>query len=124
MYTDGSGKKTNQSEASMPSMLQPPSTKTIQPIQSQPPAPQWRWKQSHTLSSSLPQDVTVRPHAIILTESMSLLQKVKRGMGNPNWQVPCLISTTENSWGCTALNMPESSRHVSRQSSHHKWLVI
>ena len=38
-------------------------------------------------SAGLPQEVTVRPHAIILTYSMSLLQQVKSGMGSPDWNV-------------------------------------
>ena len=38
-------------------------------------------------SAGLPQEVTVRPHAILLTDSMSLLQKVKSGMESPDWNV-------------------------------------
>ena len=38
--------------------------------------------------AGLPQEVAVGPHhAIILTDSMSLLQKVKSGMGSPDWNV-------------------------------------
>ena len=36
--------------------------KTVQPIRSQPPAWQWRWKQSHMPSAGLPLEATVRPH--------------------------------------------------------------
>ena len=39
-------------------------------------------------------------HAIIIIYLTSLLQKVKNGMGSPDWNV-------ENSCGCTALDMPE-----------------
>ena len=44
-------------------------------------------------------------HAIIFTDSMSLLQKVEREAqtGMCQW----LTSTFENSCGCTALDMPE-----------------
>ena len=39
-------------------------------------------------SAGLPQEATVGPHhAIILTDSVSLLQKVKSGMGSPDWNV-------------------------------------
>ena len=40
-------------------------------------------------SAGLPQGVTVGHHiyAILLTDSMSLLQKVKSGMGSPDWNV-------------------------------------
>ena len=46
--------------------------------------------------------------AIILTNSMSLLQKMKNGMGSTKWNM-CRweTSTFENSCGCTALGMPE-----------------
>ena len=37
--------------------------------------------------AGLPPEVTVRPHVIILTDSMSLLQKVKSGMGSPDRNV-------------------------------------
>ena len=46
-------------------------------------------------------------HATILTKSKSLLQKVKSGMGSPDWNVLMVRSTFENSCGCTALDMPE-----------------
>ena len=46
------------------------------------------------------------PHAD--TESMSLLQKVKSGMGSPGWNMcQCPTSTFENSCGCTALDKLE-----------------
>ena len=40
-------------------------------------------------SAGLPQEVTVWPHthAITLTDSMSLLRKVKSEMGSPDWNV-------------------------------------
>ena len=46
---------------------------------------------------------------LILTDSISLLQKVKRGMGIPDWNVPMVdvTSTFKNCCGCTVLDMPE-----------------
>ena len=40
-------------------------------------------------SAGLPQELTVGPHnyAIILTDSLSLLQKVKNETGSPDWNV-------------------------------------
>ena len=47
-------------------------------------------------------------HAIILTDLMSLLQKVKSGMGSPERNVLMVdIHLPKNSCGCTALDMPE-----------------
>ena len=54
-------------------------------------------------------------YAIILTDSLSLLQKVKNETGSPDWNVsmvdiqtgmcPWSTFTFENSCGCTALDM-------------------
>ena len=44
-------------------------------------------------------------HAIILTESMSLLQKVNSGMESPDWHVSVFDIHLR---GCTVLDMPES----------------
>ena len=43
-------------------------------------------------------------HAIILTNSISLQEKVPSGMGSPDWNVSTF--TFENSCGCAALDMP------------------
>ena len=45
-------------------------------------------------------------HAIVLTDSMNLLQKVKSGMGSPDWHVS-MVYIHLRSCGCTALDMPE-----------------
>ena len=58
---------------------------------SQPPAWQYRWRRSPTPSAGLPQEVTVRPHAIILTDSMSLLQKVISDVCPPVWNLRAVI---------------------------------
>ena len=42
--------------------------------------------------------------------------------GTPDWLCHWLISTFENSRGYTAPDMPESME-MTKQSSHHKWLV-
>ena len=44
---------------------------------------------------------------IILTDSMSLLQKVKNGMGSPDWNVSMVDIHLRKLCGCTALDMPE-----------------
>ena len=54
--------KTSLGVASLSSNVWLPSMKTVQPIWSQPPAWQWRWKQSPMPSSGMPQEVTVGPH--------------------------------------------------------------
>ena len=54
--------KTSQGGASLARKVQLPSMKTVQPIRSQPPAWQWRWKQSSMPSAGLPQEVTVILH--------------------------------------------------------------
>ena len=46
-------------------------------------------------------------HAIILTDLMSLLQKVKTGMGSPDWNVSMVNIHLRNSSGCIALDMLE-----------------
>ena len=44
--------------------------------------------------------------AIILTDLMRLLQKVKSGMGSPDWMCRWSTLTFENPCGCTARDMP------------------
>ena len=77
--------KTSQGGASLSSKVRLPSMKTVQPIRSHPPMEEetvtgaLRWIASRGDSQTT--------HAIILTDSMSLLQKVKNGMGSPDWNV-------------------------------------
>ena len=52
--------KTSQGGVSLPSKVRPRSMKTVQPMRSQPPAWQWRWKQSPMLSTGLYQEMTTR----------------------------------------------------------------
>ena len=54
--------KTSQGGASLSNKVWLPSMKTVQPIRSQPPSWQWRWKQSLMPSTGVPQKVTVGPH--------------------------------------------------------------
>ena len=46
-------------------------------------------------------------HAIILTDSMNLLQKVRPGMGCPDTQ-PCTVSAYKDFCGSTVPGTPES----------------
>ena len=75
-------------------------------------------------------------YVIIITDSMSLLQKVKSGMGSPDWNVSMVdkaASLFENSCECTALDIPatgveENDRadiymQTGGQSNHHKWFA-
>ena len=48
-------------------------------------------------------------HAIILTDSMSLPQKVKSRMGSPDWYVSVVDIHLRNSFGRTALDMPKGN---------------
>ena len=48
--------------------------------------------------------------AIILTDSMSLLQKMKNKVGRLECLYQCSTSTFKNSLRCTALDMPESTK--------------
>ena len=50
--------------------------------------------------------------AIILTDSISLLQKMKSRMESPDWNCQGPTSTFENSYGCTALDMLESKETI------------
>jgi len=53
---------TSQGGASLSIKVRLPSMKPVQPIWSQPPASQWRWKQPPMSSAGLPQEVTVGLH--------------------------------------------------------------
>ena len=47
-------------------------------------------------------------HAIILTDSMNLLQKVESGMGCPDWHTAMHSLRLQRLLGSTVLGMPES----------------
>ena len=53
-------------------------------------------------------------HVLILTDSMSLLQKVKGGMGSPDWNVSVVDIHLRNSFGRTALDMPKGNDRAGR----------
>ena len=93
--------KTSQGGASLSSKVRPPSMKTVQPILSQPPAWQWRWKQSSMPSAGLPREVTVRPHMPSSYKKWKMEWEAQTGMHQ--WST----STFINSCGCTTLDMPE-----------------
>ena len=58
-------------------------------------------------SAGLPRRDSQTTHAIILTHSISLLQKVKSGMRSPDGMCRWSTSTFENSCWCSALDMQE-----------------
>ena len=60
---------------------------------------------THALRWIAPRGDSQTTHAIVLTDSVSLLQRVKSGMGSPDWNVS--TSTFVKSCGCTALDIPE-----------------
>ena len=66
-------------------------------------------------------------HAIILTDSMSLLQKVKSGMGSPDWNVSIAdIHLQRLLWiYCPghARVKGNDSRKTVEQNNPHKWLA-
>ena len=63
VYTDGSVTKDQSGWGfTVKQCATTPSMKTVQPLQSQPPVWQWRWKQSLMPSAGLPQEVTVTCH--------------------------------------------------------------
>ena len=77
--------KTSQGGSSLSNKARLPSMKTVQPIRFQPPAWQWRWKQTHVPSAGLPEEVTAdhtcnRPHRFneLATKSR---------MGSSDWNV-------------------------------------
>ena len=68
--------KTSQGGISLSSMVWPPSLKTVQPIWSQLPAWQCRWKQSPMPSAGLFQEVTDRPHMLLSSQIQWACHKV------------------------------------------------
>ena len=53
---------------------------------------------THVLRWIAPRGDSQTTHAIILTDSMSLLQKVKRGIGSPHWNVSMTDSHLRKLW--------------------------
>ena len=103
--------------ASLSRKVRPPSIKTVQPIRSQPPAWQWRWKHSPMPSAGLPQWVTVGPHM----PSSSQIQWACSKKWKVKWKVQsemCQWSTfTIENCECTALDMPEQTDWRAKQPS-------
>ena len=62
---------------------------------------------THTLRWIASRGDSQTTHVIILTDSMSLLQKVKNGMESPNWHVS-MFDIHLRKIICTVLDMPES----------------
>ena len=84
------------------------SMKTVQPIRSQPPAWQWRWKQSPMPSAGLPQEVTVGPHMPSSSQiQWACYKKWKMEWVAQTGMCQWPTSTFKNSCGCTAMDMPE-----------------
>ena len=79
--------KTNQDGASLSSKVRPPSMKTVQPTVSNSSLTMEVVAVTHALRWIASRGDSQTTHAIILTDSMSLLQKVKSGMGSPDWHV-------------------------------------
>ena len=102
--------KTSQGGASLSSKVRPPPTKTVEPVRSQPPDFQRRWKRWHVPSAGLPQGVTVGPQ----TPSSSQIQWACYKKWHAKWEAQtcmyqCSTYTFGNSCECTALDMPEWS---------------
>ena len=94
-----------------------PSTKTVQPIRSQPPAWQWRWKQSPMPSAGLPQEVTVRSHMPSYSQiQWACYRKWKMAWETQTGMYQWLTSTFQNSCGCTVLDMADWRETTPRQT--------
>ena len=95
-------------------------------MRSQPPAWQWKWKQSHALRWIASRGDSQTTHASIITDSMSLLQKVKSGMGSPDCQ--CSTSTFDHPpYWLPSDNIPFSLTHnenKSMKSTVHKFNTV
>ena len=107
--------KTSQDWAPLSSNVRLPSMKTLQPIRYEPPAWQWRCKQSPMPSAGLPQEVIVGPHMPPSSQIQSACYKKwtvewEAQTGMCQWST----STVENSCGCTVLDMPEK-REMTKQ---------
>ena len=99
---------TSQGGASLSSKVRPPSMKKVQPIWSQPPAWQRRWKQSPMLSDGLPRQVTDRSRMRSSSQiQLSCYKKWKVKWGAQTGKCQFSTSTFETSCGCTALDMTD-----------------
>ena len=65
-------------------------------------------------NASRPRSDCYTTHAIILADSVSLVQKVRSGMGNSEGVGQCLTSSFKNPCGCTALDRRDS-REMTQQ---------
>ena len=102
VYTDGSVTKDQSGWSFMSSKVQLPSMKTVQP---QPPAWQWRWKQSPMLDCLKRWQSDHPCHHLHRFNELATKWKVEweAQTGMCRWST----STFEISCGCTALDMPE-----------------
>ena len=78
--------KTSQGRVSLSGKVRVPKLpfmKTVQPIRSQLPAWQWRWKQSAMTSAGLPQDVTIWPHIPSFWQIQWACYKSEKWNGKP-----------------------------------------
>ena len=82
--------------------------KTVQPIVSTSSLTMEVEVVTHTLHWIASRGDSQTKLAIILTDLMSLLQKVKNGMGSPDWNVSMVdIHLRTHACVCIALDMPE-----------------
>ena len=113
--------KTSQDWAPLSSNVRLPSMKALQPIRYEPPAWQWRCKQSPMPSAGLPQEA-------IVTDSISLLQKVSSGMGSSGWNVSMVdIHCRKLLWvycpGHAGEKRNDQADRLAGKSNPHKWLA-
>ena len=81
--------------------------KTVQPIVSTSSLTMEVEVVTHTLHWIASRGDSQTKLAIILTDLMRLLQKVKSGMGSPDWNMSMVNIHLRNSCECTALDMLE-----------------
>ena len=80
-------------------------------------------------SAGLPEEVTVRPQiTIILTDSMRSLQKVKNGMGSPDWNVSMVNIHLRNLLqvycpGHAGVKGNDRADSLAEKSNHHRGLA-
>ena len=87
--------KTGHNGVSPSSKGRPPSTQTVAPVRSQPPA--WQWWRKQYVTPVFPwiawrDGIHQAAHGIFIVESMTWLQKCKRGMRGPHWQGSMFLS--------------------------------
>ena len=98
--------------------------KTVQYIQSQPPAWQWRWKQSPMPSAGLPQEVTVTPHMPSSWQiQWACYKKWKMEWEAQTGMCQCLTSDMKTPMDVLSWTCWNDGNWLSRQINHHKWLV-